>query len=135
MRYFKGSEKETGRHVFFRLYDEPQYKRFGLEPDTYIMEGYYLEKSGTMSFATVEDCQKDHYILREISDAEFDLYSDIQRLLTEVYMNQFTGGFPNDKNSMDRMLHLISTDVRNLKNVFFGESDKPSGKPSGIYNG
>ena len=99
------------------------------------MEGYYLEKSGTMSFATVEDCQKDHYILREISDAEFDLYSDIQRLLTEVYMNQFTGGFPNDKNSMDRMLHLISTDVRNLKNVFFGESDKPSGKPSGIYNG
>ena len=61
----------------------------------YIMECYYLEQSGTMSFATVEDCQKDHYILREISDAEFDLYSDIQRLLTEVYMNQFTGGFPN----------------------------------------
>ena len=133
MRYFKGSEKGTGRHVFFRLYDEPQYHRFGLGPNIYIMECYYLEQSGTMRFAKVEDCQKDYYILREISDAEFDLYSDIQRLLTEVYENQFTGGFPRDANSMDRMLRLISTDVRNLKKVFFGESDEPSGKKTDVH--
>lgn len=132
MRYFKGKEKSTGRKMIYKLYDEPQkigiFKRAA---EDYIIVASALEGRGLTRYATIEDCQKNHYILREISEQEYECYILIQFLLTEMYLNQFTGGFP--RFDANRVSHEMSILLKDYQNAVRNESS--GGKPIGIYNG
>lgn len=132
MRYFKGQEVSTGRKMIYKLYDEPQ--KIGIvdrAAKDYIIVASALEEKGLTSYATIEDCQKDHYILREISEQEYECYILIQFLLTEMYYNQFIGGFP--RFDADRVSHEMSGLLKDYQNAVRNES--PKGKPIDIYNG
>ena len=91
MRYYKGHSAIDGREIIIKLYDEPQTNIFS---DTYICEVSAIEKTGITHYQTLNDCDKDNYRQREISEQEYICYEQIQRLLTEMFMHDFTGGFP-----------------------------------------
>lgn len=132
MRYFKGQEKSTGHKLIYKLYDAPQkIVIFDGTAKDYIIVASALEEKGYTRYATIEDCQKDHYILREISEQEYRCYILIQFLLTEMYYNQFTGGFP--RFDADRVSHEMSSLLKDYQNAVCNES--PKGRPTGIYNG
>ena len=103
MKYFKGRSKKSGAHMVFVLYDEPQ-EKFGNE--SFIIEASELQKSGRKCYPTTDECDEENYVEREIGEGEYRSYKLIQQLLTEMYMNQYTGGFPRMEN-----IHQI---VRNL---------------------
>lgn len=95
MRYFKGYYKDSPSHnAIFMLYDKPQSKLFG----EYIIEAEYIDHYGVVRFKSLEECEELYHISREISEEEFNLYKSVQVLVTEIFMNQFTGGFPREDN-------------------------------------
>ena len=109
MRYFKGYNKTTDRHIFCILYDKPQEdKLFNSEP--YIAEYGYMDESGRHYANTFEELEKDFYLSREIGKEEYNLYYNIQQLITEFYMNQITGGFPSK--SVETCGRLLDHQIR-----------------------
>lgn len=93
MKYFKGYNRKTERRIFCVVYDEPQQDElFHTKP--YRVEYCYMDQSG-IERTNLEDFEKKFYLAREIGEAEYNLYHHIQRLITEFYMNQITGGFPS----------------------------------------
>ena len=107
-RYYKGNSKVDSQHlVVFKLYDEMQNSKFGLVRD-YIVEVEYIDHSGINKYASFAECLKDYYVRREISEEEYNMYLTIQTLITELYMNNITGGFPRKAtvvSSAKRILH------------------------------
>ena len=106
-RYFKGSSIKDGRRAIFELHDEPQKSILGLiyedEDDpkgTYIMEASYIECTGVERYATVEKCTEKFNIQREIGEAEYNFYIDMQHMTEEVFNHDFTGGFPRAESVM-----------------------------------
>lgn len=98
VRYFKGHERiekedgtrTSGRCAFFKITSDPQKQLFG---DPWTVEASFLEKTGLTHYSTIEEAEKDFYIQREISQQEYEIYESVQTILTEIFMNQFTGGF------------------------------------------
>lgn len=91
MRYYKGHSAIDGRQMIFKLYDKPIKDMLG-EP--YIVEASAIEKMGITKYKTLNDCDKENYLQREITESEYNCYSLIQHLLTELFLHDFTGGFP-----------------------------------------
>ena len=93
MRYFKGHSKVDGRHMIFEVYEEPQQDLFDEQP--YLIVGSALEKTGLIHYKNYEVCEAANHLMREITEEEYICYRTIQRLLTELYMHDITGGFPD----------------------------------------
>lgn len=91
VRYFKGHDKRNGRQMIFEVYDEPQYED---EETVYQVVASAIEKTGRKDYVSVEDCETENFVEREISETEYYTYILIQKLLTEMFLNQYTGGFP-----------------------------------------
>jgi hypothetical protein len=115
MRYFKGYDKEHPDHrVILRLYDEPQnLMKILFNSEDYIIEVEYIDHSGITRYESVEDCEEHYYIAREITEEEYDLYKDTQTIINEVFLNQFTYGFPNESN-VKRAVASIRANVNQL---------------------
>lgn len=90
-RYFKGHDKRNGRQMIFEVYDEPQND---FEDTVYQVVASAIEKTGRKDYVSIEDCETENFIEREISETEYYTYILIQKLLTEMFLNQYTGGFP-----------------------------------------
>ena len=96
IRYYKGHSKRDKRQMIFKVYDEPQKKL--LRDETYLIEASAVEQTGIVYYISLEECELDHYVQREISESEYECYSLIQHLLTEMFMHDYTGGFPREEN-------------------------------------
>ena len=94
MRYYKGHSKIDGRQMIFEYYEEPQ---IGLFDESYQVIASAIEKTGDKEYPSLLECEKENYVQREITETEYESYRLIQKLLTEMFMNQFTGGFPRKK--------------------------------------
>ncbi|MBR3645214.1 MAG: hypothetical protein IKN54_02250 [Lachnospiraceae bacterium] len=94
MIYYKGTSKNDARETVIRVYDEPQ---DGLSGE-YIAEAVDICRGNRRDITTLDDLGKRYYLSREITENEFNFFQTAGRLLTEIYMNQFTGGFPREKN-------------------------------------
>ena len=94
MRYYKGHSAIDGRQMIFKLYDKPRTDMFG---KSYIIEASAIEKTGITKYGTLNDCDKENYLQREITESEYNCYSLIQRLTTEIFNHSFTGGFPREE--------------------------------------
>lgn len=128
VRYFKGHERiekedgtrTSGRCAFFKITSEPQEQLFG---DPWTVEASFLEKTGLTHYSTVEEAEKDFYIQREISQQEYEIYESVQTILTEIFMNQFTGGFPRMENvrhnvrRLDRLTHKFNPTDMSIANA------------------
>ena len=90
MRYFKGHNKTTGTNMFFVVFDTPQ-KFFSEE---HIVEAMELQQTGKKCYPTVEACEAENSMEREIGEGEYQTYIHIQHILTEIFMHDYTGGFP-----------------------------------------
>lgn len=68
------------------------------------IEVYTLEKAAIRHFQNNEELTSaGYYVAREISENEFYAYRSIAQLLDEIYLNQFTGGFPRE-NTVNKIL-------------------------------
>lgn len=117
IRYYKGHSKKKEKIMIYKVYDEPQKVLFGLNADSYMVEASALEQTGLTRYSTIEECLKDNDLSREITDTEFKCYVDIQHLLTEMYMHDFTGGFPRKdyiKNIMKRLPGELESWLTNI---------------------
>lgn len=92
IRYFKGYSKKDGRQMIFKVFDEPQKKL--LTDEEYMVEASAVEKTGLTHYKTLNQCELSNYVLREITESEYESYVLIQHLLTEMFLHDFTGGFP-----------------------------------------
>ena len=126
-RYFKGKDKE-GQRTIYEVYNEPQKSLLGLFhddcKDSYTVVRYYLDKQAKEYFKDIKTARKQGEIFsREISKEEFDIYSTIQTILDETYMNQFTGGFPR-KETLERCADDLRREVRrwNPDDMSFAEA-------------
>ena len=108
VRYFKGHSKKDSRMMIFEIYDEPQETFFDDETVQAIASA--IEKTGMTDYATIEECEQENYIEREISQAEYRSYRIIQRLLTEMFLNQYTGGFPR-QSEVNRLMRELPRSI------------------------
>jgi hypothetical protein len=102
VRYFKGSSKKNGKRMIFKVFDEPVTSWF----EAYVVEASALEQTGLKHYPTLSACEMDNYMSREITETEYQCYVGIQHLLTEMYMHDFTGGFPRKENVQKIMERL-----------------------------
>ena len=106
-RYFKGYEKDNpSRKVIFVMFDEEKTSLFG-KRDSYMIEARYLDSTAITRFTNVPECEERFIILREIQKEEYDVYISMLRIIEELFLNQFNGGFPSFKNveNISRTLH------------------------------
>lgn len=104
-RYFKGTSIEDGRRAIFELYDEPKvdilsnfHHEEGAKVKTNVIEASFVETTGIRRFESVDDCKKKFNIQREIGEAEYTLYKNIQCVVEEMFLHDFSGGFPRNEN-------------------------------------
>lgn len=95
IRYYKGHSVKNGRQMFFKLYEKPQKEL--LDDEEYIVEAAAIEETGLKHYKTFAECEAENYVQREITEAEYDCYVLIQHLITEMFMHDFTGGFPRGR--------------------------------------
>ena len=103
MTYYKGHHISSGKCIIVALYDKPQ---TDVEGDEYIAVASALEQSGITKYKTFDECEWENYIQREISESEYNSYVLIQTLLTEMFLHDFTGGFPRGRNVLSVMRKL-----------------------------
>lgn len=94
MRCMKGYSKAHGERVVCRIYDEPQKGFF----DKYIAEVVYADDRSRRTYDDLEIMAADFDFIHQISEAEFEFFVAIGKLSTEIWMAQFTGGFPRENN-------------------------------------
>ena len=96
-RYFKASDKKTGRHVMIEIYYEPREMKFGLRTfdgkEMGIWE--YMDESGLHHIEEETDLY-DLYHIHEISENEYKIYKTCQYIINEFWMHGKTGGFPSE---------------------------------------
>ena len=120
VHYFKGTSKVDNRHMIFAVYDEP-HEHFKQEP--YMVVASAMEMQGLKHYATIEDCEKENFILREIPESEYECYHIIQGLLTEMYLHDFTGGFPNVER-VEVMSNYLSKQIKTWLQEIKSKEDK-----------
>lgn len=97
-KYFKGTSKKNGSAMIFIVYNTPQSSLFD---DSFMVVASKLEQTWITRYKTVEDALKENFISKEISENEYDCYRLIQLILTEMYLHDYTGGFPRKENVLD----------------------------------
>lgn len=118
MQYIKGTAKGNGEHVVIRIYDEPHEGMFDGE---YIAEVVTVSDGSRKTFETYELLTEKYYLSREISENEFYFFVTLGKLATEIWLNQFTGGFPRETNcfALEKRLRHLMVDV--LEEVKHGD--------------
>lgn len=144
MRYFKGHDKNY-RRTCYKVYDEPQEDFFGLhkhadDNDCYSVELHYLDGgSGYSKWADIATMEAEGFTFgREITEQEFEIYSELTTIINEIYMNQFTGGFPGMNTVHSAMARLRrNIDHFDLKDMSVREAMAQvlvnQAKASGLY--
>ena len=113
VKYYKGKSKNESTHIaYFKIYDEMKHELF----HDYMVEVNFVDHSGRMLYKNLDDCNNDFTITKEISKEEFEFYERIQIIITEIYMNQFTGGFPREANVIENA-HRIYRSAKKLCEV------------------
>lgn len=107
-RYFKASEKKSGRHVMIEVYDEPKKPSpFGLRrfkgDEIGIWE--YMDESGLHHIEEGTDLY-DLYHIHEISETEYKIYKTCQHIIVEFWMHGKTGGFPSEYGVLEKQKSL-----------------------------
>lgn len=111
IKYYKGMiEAETGMtRAFFAVKDKPTKDIMG--DDVQVIANTF-EGKGNIQYASIEECESAGCCLsREIHEEEYKLYKAISMLTNEIYMNQYTGGFPRF-GVVEKLLIKISRLVR-----------------------
>lgn len=119
MNYYKGYAK-NGRRSITKVYDT-------LQPgfhDDYMVEVVDVSDGSRKFFRSTNDLT-DYKFTREITENEYNLYCSASRMLTEIWMNQFTGGFPRNKD----VLSLEKDTRRNLSAVLNELKRQRNGDP------
>lgn len=109
--FYKGYSKTTGERIAARIYEEPH-------PDPFSKHNNIAEilivGDGTRRFIQNYDTLDELYDLqREISQIEFECLEKIGRLSTEIFLNQYTGGFPSPITCV-RILNGLARDFNKL---------------------
>lgn len=111
IKYYKGTIEgsEGMTRAFFAVADVP--RKNLMDEDVQVVAKTF-EGKGNRQYASIEECEKEGCCLsREISREEYELYFAITRLTNEIYMNQYTGGFPRN-GTAERILRQISKYAR-----------------------
>lgn len=122
-RYFKASEKKSGRHVMIEVYDEPRKTSpFGLRrfkgDEMGIWE--YMDESGLHHIEEGTDLY-DLYYIQEIGLEEYEIYQKCQHIINEFWMHGKTGGFPS--NNVTNSVRHLDRHIRDFfRNEFEGEA-------------
>ena len=114
VRYFKGIHKCGGREVVCAVYDAPQEGLTG----TYIARITDVCRGNHKDIQTEAELAENVQAMREITKEEHDFFCATGHLITEIWMNQYTGGFPRESNvlSFERTLHTaLHATINNLK--------------------
>ncbi len=120
VKYYKGYSKDSAsRRAVFAVYDEPKET---LCDETYTVEATNLDETGITRFSTVEECEAKFYMSREIGEAEYSMYRKMQRIIEEMFQNQYTGGFPRPEVVLDSERQL-SREIRNALTDMGFEAD------------
>lgn len=97
-KYFKGTSKKDGIETIYVVYNQPYVDVFG---ETIQVEASKLHKTGITHYSSVDDALRENFISHQISKNEFESYKMIQHLLTEMYLHDYSGGFPRKENVLD----------------------------------
>ncbi len=115
MRFFKGYSIDHRRSIA-KVYDT-------MQPSMFNQEDYSVEVvdvcDGSRKFFRTMDDLTDYNFTREISENEFNMYRTSARMLTEIWMHQYTGGFPSESIVLKLETQLrkyISGTLDDLKN-------------------
>lgn len=118
--FYKGYSKTTGERIAAMIYAEPH-------PDPFSKHNNIAEvliiSDGTRRFIQDSDTLNTLYDLqREISDTEFECLQKIGRLSTEIFLNQYTGGFP----SVATCLRVINGLARDFNKLIVAQQSQES---------
>ena len=93
MEYWKGYYKKNGTRILVLIYDKPKPDLF----DSYtIGEVTFLADGHTEDIPEDADIDILYSIERRISSEEFSALYDLTKLSTELFLNQYAGGFPRE---------------------------------------
>ena len=93
MKYYKGITIDEDREMVFQVYDEMQNDVFD---DKFIAIVTDVCKGNHAHIETLDRLEEEYYLAREITENEYNFYCTAGRLITEIWMHDFTGGFPRD---------------------------------------
>lgn len=113
--FFKGYDKEHNVRHIFRMEDEPQDEPFG--DGKYDVMAVNLGTGAHKQMMT-EEAEKEFFIQREITADEFKLHYAMARLSTEIFMNQYTGGFPRENDAIAYEKQISQNLRKVLLNLF-----------------
>lgn len=104
--YHKGHRTDNGSRIVAVVYKDPKPCPF----DCILEVGkvVYLEDGSTKGFASLEELKQHVNLEREISEEEFNYLRTIARLETEIFMNQYTEGFPRSSTASNYAHHLYA---------------------------
>ena len=94
MKYYKGTLTVSGQRIVVCKYPILQ---TGLWNRHYIAEAIILENGSHKLLKSDGEVDNLCSIEREISEKEFEFFTALSRLSNEVFLNQYTGGFPCEK--------------------------------------
>lgn len=106
--YYKGYEKESDKKIIIEVFEEPKDSFFGNTKD--VAEIIYLDEGSRWQYHSFEELNENCYVQRQISVEEFKMLQNIAYLSNEIWMNQFTGGFP-DKNRCGKLAKYIQLEI------------------------
>lgn len=111
IKYYKGTIEgsEGMTRAFFAVKDKPT--KDLMDRDVQVIAKTF-EGKGNIEYDSIEEAEDYGCCMsREISEDEWRLYGEITRITNELYMNQYTGGFPRP-GTVERLLHEISRRAR-----------------------
>ena len=101
IKYYKGHDNNGNRAVF-EVYSEPKERSFGLVQGGGKMVQVVmtnLDQCGKTNLPSIQYALENGYeLLKVIPETEYEMYRQIAIIIEELYMNQFTGGFPRIEN-------------------------------------
>lgn len=110
--YYKGQMPDGSRMVV-QIYSTPHDDVFE-EGKVNALQIRPFKDGSIIELGDISDIEKEkYYISREISEEEFRFYTSVMIVMTEIYMHDFTGGFPNK----DRCVAMMSDAKYHLTNT------------------
>ena len=94
MKYYKGRLTVSGQRIVVCKYPFPQIR---LGDEIIVAEAVILENGSHRLLKSDGEVDDLCNVEREISEKEFEFFTALSRLSNEVFLNQYTGGFPCEK--------------------------------------
>ena len=118
MKYFKGTLTGNGNRIIVKKYDE---EVTGLHKK-YIAEMITLDDGSKRFIKDTEEADQCCIVEKVISEEEFTFLRDIAILSNEVYLHQYTGGFPCH-NICTQITSSLSRRFKKLSELFNKENE------------